>query len=54
MLDEIRAKIRRKHYSISSEYAYVCWVTVYSVSRKGAPKDAWQKSHQRLLAPFTS
>jgi hypothetical protein len=59
VLDQVRDVMRRKHYSIRTEYAYLNWVKQYILFHKKChPEDVGEKEigklsqHTKTISPI--
>ena len=51
LLDQVRNVIRKKHYSIRTEHAYVTWITQYILfHKKRHPKDMGEKEISQYIS----
>ena len=55
LLDQVRDVIRKKHYSIRTEQAYVNWMRQYILfHKKRHPKDMGEKEISKYISHLTT
>lgn len=47
LLEQVRARLRVKHYSVRTEQAYVAWIRRFVIATGGVTRVRWRRRRSR-------